>query len=434
VWERLRDLWPLTLRGAGVLSCAAGALWLYGFRALDGVWYVAGVGLIGLCAAALLAVLAAAARVALWRRDASVQTLERAGVQTETRRAVETGFRLPRLRFWALVEVRVSWLEPDYAEVEPRAEGALLGEQVRLWDHGELRSVVRRIELRDVFGLAAVALRRRAPIDIATLPHAGALRSQTLLRSFAGGDDLPHPLGIAQGDRLELRRYAPGDPARFIHWKVYARTQKLVVRMPERALSRAQRVAAFLVAGEGDGPSAAAARVALEETAFGSDFCFGADGSPEPARNAEQALTALRRSSAARERSGADLNAFVATVEKEGPASYVLFVPPRLGATVDAVRRMAMAQHHPVRVVIGIDGIRADEPAWWQRIALQDVHSARIPLAELREVLAAYKGVNCELVVVDRESGRALGDAHLEHAARAAAASRSNQGPRGRAA
>lgn len=426
---RLREWCPLTLRGTGVLASAGLALWLYGFQALDRVWYVAGVGLIGLCAVALLSVLGATLRMGLWlsyarapegrgrseREEASGQ--ER--VFAETRRPVRTGFRVPRLRFWPFVEPRIEWLRPAFGQVQELPEGALVGEQVLLWDHAEVRRVTRRIVLRDVFGLASVTLRNEAPLDLAVLPHAGALRSLPLLRSLAGGDDMPHPLGIAQGDRLELRRYAPGDPARFIHWKVYARTQKLVVRMPERALARAHRVAAFLIAGEQDAASAAAARVALEEAAFGTDFCFGADGSPEPARNLEPALSAIRRSSEARDTSGKDLGAFVANVEQQGPASYVLFVPPVLGPAVEAVRRMVSTQGHPVRIVIGIDGLSTSGPAqWWSRLTLKRTAASEIALDSLREVLAAYQRMNCDVVVLDRESGRALGDAHLSHVAR----------------
>jgi hypothetical protein len=422
---RLREWCPLTLRGLGVIASTGFALWLYGFQALDRVWYVAGVGLIGLCAVSLLSVLVATLRMGLWLSSAGSRQLSQKQVVTgdrlfaETRRPVATGFRVPRLRFWPFVEPRIEWFEPSYGEVQESREGALVAEHVRLWDHAEVRGVTRRVLVRDVFGLASITLRHRATLDLAVLPHAGALRSLPLLRSLAGGDDMPHPMGIAQGDRLELRRYAPGDPARFIHWKVYARTQKLVVRMPERALARAHRVAAFLIAGEQDAASAAAARVALEEAAFGTDFCFGADGSPEPARNLEPALSAIRRSSAARAQSGKDLGSFVAKVEQEGPASFVLFVPPVLGPAVEAVRRMVAAQGHPVRVVIGIDGLSTQGSAqWWSRLTLKHRGGAQIPLTVLREVLSAYRRMNCDVVVLDRESGRALGDAHLSHVAR----------------
>jgi uncharacterized protein (DUF58 family) len=409
---RLRELYPQTARGFGVVACTGAALWFYGFRALDRVWYVAGLGMILLTGVATCSVVLAAVRMKLWLARQASPVRER--VHGETQRALDTGFSLPRLRFWLFIDVRLEWVEPAAADVRPAAEGAQLRERVALSDHAEIGQVLRRVVVRDVFGLASIALRRRAALDVSVLPHAGALRTLPLLRSLAGGDDVPHPLGIAQGDRIELRRYAPGDPARFIHWKVFARTQKLVVRVPERALARAHRVAAYLIAGERDAASAAAARVALEEGAFGAEFQFGADGSPTPVRALDEALLALRRSSAARERSGRELAAFVDAVEREGPASFVLFVPPVAGAAVEAVREMVQRRTHPVRVVIGIDGfLPAKPPSLLARLALLREGTSRIAIEQLREVMASYRRLNCEVVVLDRESGRVLGDAHL---------------------
>ncbi len=419
-FARLREWFPLTARGLLVLASTAGALWLYGFRALDGVWYVAGVGLIGLCVVSVVSVLLAAVRMRFWlSRHAHEAASER--MYAETRRPVQTHYRVPRLRFWVFVEVELEWLSPERAQVQGQSAGAWLEETVQLQDHAELVSVLRRVVIRDVFGLSSFALRQQSKLDLAVLPHAGALRSLPLLRSLTGGDDVPHPMGVAQGDRLELRRYAPGDPARFIHWKVFARTQKLVVRMPERALSRAHRVAAYLVSGEHDGASAAAARVALEEAAFGADFCFGADGSSKPLRALEPGLSAIRRSSAERARSGQDLTAFVREVEREGPASFVVFVPPRVGPAVEAVKQALGAKGSPVRVVIGVDGILRDgQRSLWERLAMRPQGTDSTPLHALREVIAAYQKINCEVLVLDRESGRALGEAHLKHAAQVA--------------
>lgn len=428
-YMRTRELVPLTLRGAAVAGLAALALWYYGFQALDAVWYVTGLGLLALFVLALLSVLVASARMKLWliaqrRRPPSVAvaspgapapridlTAHRA---TETRRPVDTGFALPSLRFWLFVELRVELRSPVLASVEERRDAGQLHELVRFGDHGEVRSIERTIVVRDVFGLCSIGLRQRSESDIDVLPHVGALRSLPLLRSLSGGDDVPHPMGVEQGDRLELRHYAPGDPARFIHWKVFARTQKLVVRMPERALSRAQRVAAYLVAGPADAASAAAARVALEEGAFGADFRFAADGSPAPTRELSAALVAVRRSSASRGRGAEQLPKFLQELDREGPSSLVLFVPAEHGPWVERIVGLVQKQARRARVVIGVDGITQREGAsWLERLALAPQSSTQISLTRLRALLAAYRRAGCEVVVLDRESGRVLGDAHL---------------------
>ncbi|HEY6879577.1 MAG TPA: DUF58 domain-containing protein [Polyangiales bacterium] len=416
---RARELCPLTLRGFSLLALALAALRFYGFAALDAVWYVTGLGLSALVLVMTLAVLAGALRLKL-----ALRRLEAHAVVSgcETGREVATGFTVPSLRFWLFLELRIVLRDPPDAEVREQREGRRIHEQVRFGDHGEVRQIARTLIVGDVFGLASLGLRRRDSADVDVLPHAGALRSLPLLRSLSGGDDVPHPLGLEHGDRLELRRYAPGDPARFIHWKVYARTQKLVVRMPERALSRAERVAAYLVAGPADAASAAAARVALEEGAFGADFRFAADGSPSPSRELAASMVALRRSSAARDHSGEGLPAFLRELDREGPSSLVLFVPAAEGPWVEQLGGILSKQKRNARVVIGVDGISQEQSSWLARLAFLPRSSARVPLSTLRALLSAYRRYGADVVVLDRESGRVLGDAHLAHVAPKAAA------------
>ena len=47
------------------------------------------------------------------------------------------------------------------------------------------------------------------------------------------------------------------------------------------------------------------------------------------------------------------------------------------------------------------------------RLALAPVASTRSELPALRALIARYRRAGCDVVVVDRESGRVLGDAHL---------------------
>jgi uncharacterized protein (DUF58 family) len=397
----------------GLSVCAGGALWIFGYDALDQVWYVAGVALLALVAIALLIVSAAALRMMLaLRRPSDVSQASSVSIDTEVLQ--HTGYSLPSLWLWPFIDVQLSVREPAHVAVRPESQRSQLRERFSMADHGEIREVLRSVEVRDVFGLASLTLRRRGRVSLDVLPHVGALRSLPLLRSLAGGEDVPHPLGIAQGDRLELRRYAPGDPARFIHWKVYARNQKLVVRMPERALSRAHRVAAFLVAGQADGASAAAARVALEERAFGDDFRFGADGTPGATDRVANALGAVRKSAHARPDGGAGLGPFLSTVEREGPVSLILFVPAELGAEREVVREVLARRTRPARVVIGVDGLsRTGQRAFWERLAFTRAESTRLSVATLRETIAFYRRASADVIVLDRRTGRLLSESHF---------------------
>ncbi len=418
----VRDRFPLTSRGLGLSLSAAGGLSWLGYGALDQVWYVAGLGLLALVSLSLVLVLFATLRVGLALRKSGPGP-HAAPQRIDTRIACMSGYRFARLRFWPLVEARLSVVEPTRVHAESVAALAMAEERLTVDDHGELREIERAIEIRDVFGLAGMRLVRRGAVDIDVLPHAGALRSLPMLRSLAGGDDLPHPMGLLAGDRLDLRRYAPGDSARFIHWKVYARTQKLVVRVPERALSRAHRVAAYLMAGTRDGASAAVARVALEEGAFGDDFRFGADGTSGATDRVADALTAVCRSAHARDQGGRGLAAFLETVEREGPVSLLLFAPAELGAEYGVVSDLVARRARPPRIVIGVDGIESLslEPLW-KRAALLPAGRVRIEARSLTNTVSAYRRLGAEVLIFDRETGRVLGDAHFAAAAREAAA------------
>src|SRR5690606_22954252 len=158
-----------------------------------------------------------------------------------------------------------------------------------------------------------------------------------------------------------------GDPARFIHWKTYGRTRKLMVRVQERALSPAHRVAAFLIAGEGDEASAAAARMAIETGGLGVDYRFGADGHPAPQTSRRGALDAVVRSASHRGASARSLAAFVDSVEREGPASLLLSGPPTPGEWTRLVADVARHRPGRARALIAVDGL---EPLAPPRVAV----------------------------------------------------------------
>jgi hypothetical protein len=55
----------------------------------------------------------------------------------------------------------------------------------------------------------------------------------------------------------------------------------------------------------------------------------------------------------------------------------------------------------------------------WRRVAFQREPEARVEMAALRETIAAYRRFGCDVVVLDRDSGRVLGEAHLARAGQA---------------
>jgi hypothetical protein len=399
---------------------ASVALYGFGFKKLDLVLLVLGYGGAGLLLIATFVVVVSA--LALWWRLKRASPTWRSS-KLETGTEVQTGFALPSLWWLPLVQVRWHWETPQAVQGEPLRAGGRLVERVTLRRRGLYASVTRRLAVQDGFGLARITFRHRQDGPIEVLPHLGGIRRLPVLTSLTGGEELPHPMGLEDGDRVELRRYVPGDSARFIHWKVFGRTRKLMVRVPERALSRARRTVAYLVAGPHDEPAAAAARAAIEEEALGTDWQFAADGSPEATSDRSEALHKVMGSSRHRAESGSGMTRFLAEVEPQGPAALVVFAPPTMGPWLDQMRSVAARRHGRVRVVIAVDAVHeADPQPRWRRFFLRPLPVFGVERGDLQRVGRALGQLRCEVVIIDRVSGRVLGDgAHLRAARRDAA-------------
>jgi hypothetical protein len=418
--RRAADLWPLTTLGVAVAIVAVVALVSFGFEKLDLVLLVLGYGGAALLALCVLAVGVSAVGLR-WSLRGGVRPLNTSTL--ETGRSLPTGFSLPSLWWFPLVQVRWTWVLPERAAISTRPRHGRLEERVLLGRRGIFERVVRRIVVQDAFGLSRVAFSIEQEGVMEVLPHLGGIRRLPVLTSLTGGDEYPHPMGLEDGDRVELRRYVPGDSARFIHWKVFGRTRKLMVRVPERALSRARRTVAYLVAGPHDEAPAAAARAAIEEGALGTDWQFGADGAPEATSDVQAAVHKVMVSSKYDGPGGAGLARFLAEVDPRGPAALVVFAPPTMGAWLAEMRTLGLRRYGHVRVVIAVDAVR--EPAdhrVWRRWLMTPATRSGVAREELERVGRALNELRCEVVIIDRVSGRIVGDGlHLTIAPRRAA-------------
>jgi Protein of unknown function DUF58 len=406
-WASVVDAFPWTPLGLGLGVGAALALRSFAYAQLDLVWLVAGYAAVGLWALAPVCVVAGA----LWlRRVARPQQVHEALV-AETGTPCETKFELPALRFVPLIQVRWQWLVPADARVETRSERGTHHERVTLGDRGLHERITRRVIVEDPFGLCRIAFRVEHARSVRVLPRLAGLHHLPPLSSLSAGAELPHPMGLEDGDRLELQRYSPGDPARFIHWKVFARTRRLMVRKPERAVAVARRCAAFYVASADDDATAAVARLALERDLLGRDWTFGTDLDVEGTRRVDSAMTSLMRSVHARALQGKGLPAFVAAVEKQGPASLVVFVPAQPGPWIATLS--GLTRHRHVRAVVGVDGVRAAvRRSWWARLLTRDLQpTAAVAGESLEAVVTALARAGVAVTVLDRPTGRPLAEA-----------------------
>ena len=412
--RRLADLFPWTL--LGILGVAVAALALdASYEMVDLTLLVVGwvaVGLVGLATAVVFGgTLLVGLRLRRTRREREAG--ER-WLEMETERPQPSGFELPAYNWVPLLQTEWSVEEPEDVQAQVETHLGRRRELLVAGRRGERPAIRRRVVVRDAFRLASLGLRDRDELRLRILPHTGKLARLPVLTSFAGGEDWPHPMGVAEGDRTELRRYAPGDPARFIHWKVYARTKKLVVRMPERALSRARRTVAYLVTGAEDEASAAAARVAIESVSLGEEWSFGADGHPEPTSQVSEALDAIVRSASVPAGQGAaHLESFLRLAERRGPAALVVFVPAAPGPWLDRTVAALRPRTGRVRVVVGVDDLVAPaERSPLRRLVSETEARSASDVRALEATLEALAPLRAEVLVLDRRSGRAMTEAH----------------------
>ncbi len=414
VARRIGDLFPFTPIGLVSLAAACFALVVFGIGRVDLLLLV--VGALGLFAGALALVTTLvtvfALRISIARREPGPKLVLSCDVPART------GFSLPRFAFVPLSTIEWSWLDP-LAEVRVVREHGRLVEEVVPRGRAERARVVRRVLVGDALGLVRVAFRVVEEREISCLPSVGALGRVELLRSITGGEETYDPLGVPEGERVDTRAYAPGDPARLILWKAYARSRQLRVRTPERALSAARRTVAYLVAGDGDEPAAGVVRAALERGAFGTEWVLGADGPGADATEKRAALDRVVRSAdVAEEERGAGLAPFLARARRGGSAlRAVVFVPARRGAWLE---RMLAAARGPgvnaFEIVVCTDGIaRPPAASWLKRLFFRrpSEEASRVRASEIAEVLRVLRPLaHARVLLVDRAAGRVYAEAH----------------------
>ncbi|MDR3636246.1 MAG: DUF58 domain-containing protein [Isosphaeraceae bacterium] len=345
--------WPLTPLGLAVGGGLAALLKWVALPKQDRV--LTALALCGLAVEALT--LVNVVLMAAWLRVRPLGT-NASSLRSEACVPFRTGYRLGWAAWNPLVRIEVRWRSPSNATTEFVAERGRLVEHVTAEVRGTAETVVRRFVVADVLHLSRVRFDRSQASSVAILPARGPLARPDVLPQFVSGDQLGHPSGRPEGDLIEMRRYAPGDPLKLVLWKLYGRTGRLLVRTPERAVSPSAATLAYFVAGLADEASAGVARGLIENGALGNDVTFRADGAPATTRAPGEAVNQVVRSVEARHQSGAGLASFLDEGEATGIRACILFVPSRPGPWLDRVATAIAARPGPVRVFVGVDGLR----------------------------------------------------------------------------
>ncbi|MBI5493846.1 MAG: DUF58 domain-containing protein [Deltaproteobacteria bacterium] len=409
---RVRRAFPLTALGMAVLAVTAAAYAGFARPRVDYVIQLVCLLALALVALAVLGVVPAAVRVLVLARRAGAAA--GAFQVMEARQGFASLLRLPA-RVLPRVEVRWRWVEPRGFRVEAAVAGPWLEERAFATARADVETVVREWSVEDAFGLARVSFRTRQRATVRVLPWRGALHLAPLLQALSRGEDLPHPAGSPTGDRADMRRYSPGDPLRLLLWKIYARTGELMVRTPEQSISPRLRVAAYLVAADGDEPPAGAARLALESGVLGDGWLFSADGAAEPASVLDDALALVARSVGFRNRPAGEatgLSTFVAAAAARGQRQLLVFVPARPGPWLVQVAVAVRRWQGPVTCCVAADGVAGQvaRAARWLRLPADAEADGLFPATadRLGEVCDTLRRAGAGVVALDRAQGRAL--------------------------
>lgn len=420
--RRVADLVPLTWRGVFVTLFSLLALWRFGYGSLDLLLFVIGVSGVVLVVASAITV--TASTVYLRRR---IDPAPLATRRLEAGSPIRTGFRMPALRRVPLVRVAWQWLEPGGVECRQVPKDRWLLEEVVATHRGQAKGIKRRFTVGDAFGLTGIVWQRDDPGSLAILPHVGRLKNMPVLQPMASAEGMPHPMGAPEGDRMEIRRYVPGDSVRNILWKTFARTRELNVRTPEKSIDHARKTVAYLLTGEDDEAASAAARVALQNKSLGNGWLFGADGTTEPAESLDAALEAIARSGSFRRRSNASavagngsaasgngslttgLASFLERQGNQGDMHCIIFAPASAGPWTAEALALTRNFSGAVSFVLGTDGVSQQIASpLWRRVLFVDTKEPGINTDELSEIMRHFASAGCPAQVVDRASGRSF--------------------------
>jgi hypothetical protein len=405
----LGGLFPFTLAGLALLTLTGAAFWYLGRGRMDLVILTAALVGAVVAAAALLLVVLAALLTAVKMRRASL----RPSLEIEAEIWQPSGFEVGLPRWLPGVEVIWEWEDPPCQVRQVRQKGRWI-EMVRPPRRGLYHQVRRRITVRDSLSLCALTWWRTQPAAVRILPRRAPLDHLALLARVVTGEDLSDPRGDPMGDRVDMRQYTRGDPPRMILWKVYARTRKLMVRVPERAITARPRVCAYLVAGAGDEAAASVLRVLVEQELLGLGWRFGADGSDHYAGTPQEALEILARSGQAPtgEPSAGGLARFLAQAEHDGYSTCLVFPPPAEGRWIEAVRGAMRQTRLHTCAVLGIDHLVFQKPssraAWLKYLVVPPPDEGH----DLQEVTRLMGRWGPGTVVVERRTGKVYTDLH----------------------
>ena len=410
----LIGLFPLTLQGTITLGLSAIVLKVYGYGSMDLVVFS-----LTICALTILIFslfCAVVSGIVMQRRihnDLRHQVEAHEPIRAEAGFPNETGFSLSTPNFLPLVKLSWRIVYPDYLPTRIRlsADKRLL-EEIIPRKRCKSDTVIRAFTVSDVLGFCRYSWRQTQEVPCMVLPRTNSIKPLPLLRSLTAEDGIPNPSGDPDGDRMEIRRYVPGDSVRNIMWKVYARNRQLNVRLAEKSVFHSRRTVAYLLGSRNDEAAAAVARIALESGVLGEDWAFAADGAEQACESLPVALEAVARSRAIGSAHAYGLDHFLDSAIANAGAHCIVFAAAELTPWLGPLKNTIARYSGQFSLVLATDGLNdIPRPGLWQRLLLTDGRNRSKDeknggsRAELLNMLTDLSQLVESTLIVDRKTG-----------------------------
>ena len=414
--KALRSLagpFPLTPQGLLTLMVSTWALRTFGYGSMDLVVFALTISALAILMSCLFCTIG----FGLFMQRRIRREINRPGafnnVEIEVGYPNETGFSIPAATFPPLVTLSWTIAFPDGIETRTRiGEHQRLCEEVLPKKRCLTELLIREFSVQDVLGLCQFSWQMRQRLRCQALPQLHAIKQLPLLRSLTAEDGVPNTSGQPEGDRMEIRPYAPGDSIKNIMWNVYARSRQLNVRLPEHSVLQSKRTIAYLLTSDNDEAAAAVARVALQSGALGEDWAFGTDGYEKPISDYAEALTAIAGSRGLTRPHNYGLDRFLDLAGSNQPTHCVVFAEAAPHVNLQNLRKTFATHPGQCSLILATDSLQErQEPPWWQALLLSrkilSKTSSQKPgyRAELLNLLTEIGQQVESTVVIDRETG-----------------------------
>lgn len=132
----------------------------------------------------------------------------------------------------------------DSIELLPR-ESKELHSEICLKYAGSYEAGITDILMQDVFGIIRLKYHIPAPMRVQVMPAVTNMADRVLDQMTASMSNGRKIMADTHNEDImgtDLRAYVPGDPIRQIHWKNYARSGELYVRLPDTPDTKLQSV------------------------------------------------------------------------------------------------------------------------------------------------------------------------------------------------